>query len=53
MVKVLTTLPPVTGVVPKSVWSVVDGVVSPEAMDVELPWISISGARVVKDCTPP
>ena len=44
MVKVCTTVPPLTAVLPKSVSSATEGVVSPLGMDWPWPWTSISGA---------
>ncbi len=46
MVYDCTTVPPVTSAEPKSVWSVRLGVLSPSAMETELPWTSISGDAV-------
>ena len=43
MVKIRTTEPDITSVLPKSVWSTVVGEVSPSVMEVLLPFTSISG----------
>ncbi len=48
IVKVLTTVPDVTSVEPKSVWSVVDGSLSPSAISVELPSTLISGVGIAR-----
>ena len=42
MVKVRVTLPESMSALPKSVWSAVEGDSSPSAMEVPLPWTSIS-----------
>ena len=44
IVKVCASVPLASFTFPKSVSSVTDGVVSPSAIELPLPWISISGA---------
>jgi len=44
---VRTTLPLETLTLPKSVWSAVDGVASPFAIEIPFPWILISGVEAV------